>query len=136
MNYQSVYTTLKAKLKALVPDAAVRLPNERPAEKTALDIDVSVTETDSTIYTEVSTKHNVSIDLLVSVPASTGTEAINNIVSKIVTAFDPLQDGNFWTDHKEHCVRMYSVSQKQPNISDNCYRINVRILAVIYQERS
>jgi hypothetical protein len=136
MNYQSVYTTLKAKLKALVPSAAVRLPNEKPADPTKLDINISVTETDSTIHTEVSTKHDVSIDLLVSIPASTGTEHINNIVSKIVTAFDPLQDGSFWTDGKEHFVRISSVSQKQSNISGNRYQINVRILAVIYQERS
>jgi hypothetical protein len=132
MNYEGVYRTLKVKLTALVPKAAVRLPNEHPAEPTELDIDVSVTETDSNPYTEDFTKHNVSIDLLTSVEASTGTERIHSIVSKVVTAFDPLQDGSFWSDDKKHFVRIDSVSQKQANITESRYQINVRILATIY----
>jgi len=130
MNYEVVCQTLKAKLEALVPNAAVRLPNEIPADKTALDIGVSVAEVDSTIHTEVSTKLDLSINLLISVPVSTGTEMIHNIASQIVTAFDPLQKGNFWAG--EHFVRISSASQRQPNISGNSYQINVRILAVIY----
>ena len=98
MNYESVYQTVKAKLSALLENAAVRLPNEKPAESTALDVDVSVTETDSNPYTEETTKHDVSIDLLTSVPVSTGTERINHIVSQLVVAFDPLTGGSLWTD--------------------------------------
>jgi hypothetical protein len=133
MNYEGVYKTLKAKLAALVKNASVRLPNEKPAEPTALDIDVSVTETDCNPYTEVETKHSVSIDLLTSVPVSTGTERINNIVSKLVTAFDPLrQKGGFWTDDQQYFVRLRSVSQKQANMTDSRYQVNVRILATIF----
>jgi len=131
MNYESVYQTLKAKLMALVKNATVHLPNEKPAEPTALDIDVSVTETDSNPRTEETTKHNVSIDLLTSVPASTGTERINHIVSQLVATFDPLRDGSFWTNDKQHFVRINSVSQKQANITESRYQINVRILATI-----
>jgi hypothetical protein len=132
VNYEGVYQTLKAKLTALVPHAAVRLPNEKPAETTELDIDVSVTETDSNPYTEESTKHNVSIDLLISVDTSKGTERLHRIVSKMVAAFDPLQDGSFWSDEKKHFVRINSVSQKQAHITESRYQINVRILAAIY----
>jgi len=132
MNYESVYTTLKAKLAALANNASVRLPNEPPAKPTALDIDVSVTETDSNPHTEESTKHNVSINLLTSVPASTGTERIHHIVSQLVTAFDPLSGGSFWTDDRQHFVRISSVSQKHENITDGRYQINVRILATIH----
>jgi hypothetical protein len=134
MNYESVYQTLKAKLTALVKNASVRLPNEEPTQPTALDIDVSVTETDSNPHTEETTKHDVSIDLLISVPVSTGTERINNIVSQLVAAFDPLTGGSFWTDDRQHFVRISSVSQKQSNITDGRYQINVRILATIYKE--
>ena len=132
MNYEGVYQTLKAKLTALFPKAAVRLPNEEPADPTELDIDVSVTETDSNPYTEEDTKHNVSIDLLTSVEASTGTERIHHIVSTMVAVFDPLRRGDFWTDEKQHFVRIDSVSQKQANITESRYQINVRILATIY----
>ena len=131
MNYESVYQTVKAKLTALIPSATVRCPNEPPAEKTALDISVSVTETDSFPYTEVETKHHVSIDLLTSVPVSEGTERIHHIVSQLVTAFDPLRGGDFWTDEEKYFVGIQSVSQKQPNIAENRYQINVRILAII-----
>jgi len=131
MNYESVYQTVKAKVEALVPTAAVHLPNEPPAENTALDIDVSVTETDSRPYTEIETKHHVSIDMLTSVPASEGTERIHHIVSQLVTAFDPLQGGDFWTNDKKYFVGIQSVSQKQPSMADGRYQINVRILAVI-----
>jgi len=132
MNYESVYQTVKAKLSALLENAAVRLPNEKPAESTALDIDVSVTETDSNPHTEETTKHDVSIDLLTSVPVSTGTERINHIVSQIVAAFEPLSGGSFWTDDRQHFVRIRSVSQKQANITDGRCQINVRVLAIIY----
>jgi hypothetical protein len=142
MNYKGVYQTVKAKLTALVKNAAVRLPNETPAEPTELDIDVTITETDSNPDTEETTKHNVSIDMLTSVPVSTGTERINNIVSKLVAAFDPLQQRDFWTtdrpegegrnDDKKHFVRISSVSQKQPNTADHRYQINVRVLAIIH----
>jgi hypothetical protein len=132
MNYERVYQTLKAKLTALVPNATVRLPNEPPAEPTALDIDVTITETDSNLHTEETTKHNVSINLLTSVPVSTGTERINNIVSQLVAEFDPLSGGSFWTDGRQHFVRISSVSQKQPNITDSRYQINVRVLAIIH----
>jgi len=132
MNYESVYTTLKAKLTALANNAAVRLPNEPPAKPTALDIDVTVTETDSNPHTEETTKHNVSINLLTSVPVSTGTQRINHIVSQLVAAFDPLQGGSFWTDDRQHFVRISSVSQKHENITDGRYQINVRILATIH----
>ena len=130
MNYEVVYQTLKAKLKALVPNAAVHLRTERPAEKTILDIDVSVTEVDSTIYTEVSTKLDLSINLLLSVPVKDGTERIHHIASKLVTVFDPLQKGSFWAG--EHFVRISSAGQRQLNITDSRYQINVRILAIIY----
>jgi len=132
MNYESVFTTLKMKLSALIPNAVIRLPNKEPAEPTALDIDVSVTETDSNPHTEESTKHDVSIDLLTSVPVSTGTERIHHIVSQLVGMFDPLSGGSFWTDEKEHFVRISSVSQKTPNITDSRYQINVRVLAIIH----
>jgi len=132
MNYEAVYQTLRTKLQELVPNAAVRLPNETPAEPTTLDIDVSVTETDSNPHTEETTKHDVSIDLLTSVPVSTGTERINNIVSKLVETFDPLQDGSFWTDDRQNFVRIRSVGQKQANITDGRYQINVRVLAIIH----
>jgi len=132
MNYDTVYQTLKTKLTALIKNAAVRLPNETPAEPTALDIDVSVTETDSNPHTEETTKHDVSIDLLTSVPVSTGTQRINTIASRIVMAFDPLQDGSFWTDDRQNFVRIRSVSQKQANIADGRYQINVRVLAIIH----
>jgi len=132
MNYESVYTTLKAKLTALIPNAAVRLPNEPPAESSTLDIDVSVTETDSNPHTEETTKHDVSINLLTSVPVSTGTERIHHIVSQIVEAFDPLQGGSCWTDDRQVFVRISSVSQKHENIADGRYQINVRILAIIH----
>ena len=132
MNYEGVYQTLKAKLTALIPNAAVRLPNEPPADPTALDIDITVAETDSNPHTEETTKHNVSINLMTSVPVSTGTERINHIVSQLVAAFDPLTDGSFWTDDRKNFVRISSVSQKQANISDNRYQINVRILAIIH----
>ena len=132
MNYESVYTTLKAKLTALANNAAVRLPNEPPAKPTALDIDVTVTETDSNPHTEETTKHNVSINLLTSVPVSTGTERINHIVSQLVAAFDPLSGGSFWTDDRQTFVRITSVSQKPENIAEGRYQINVRILATIH----
>ena len=132
MNYESVYQTLRTKLQELVPNASVRLPNEKPAQPTALDIDVSVTETDSNPHTEATTKHDVSIDLLTSVPVSTGTERINNIVSQLVETFDPLQGGSFWTDDRTKFVRISSVSQKQSNIAGGRYQINVRILAIIH----
>ena len=132
MNYEKVFTTLKAKLTALIPNAAIRLPNKEPAEPTALDIDVSVTETDSNPHTEEATKHDVSIDLLTSVPVSTGTERINHIVSQLVGMFDPLSGGSFWTEAREYFVRISSVSQKTPNITDSRYQINVRILAIIH----
>jgi hypothetical protein len=132
MNYEGVYKTLKARLAVLTPNASVRCPNEPPVNPTALDIDVTITETDSNPHTEESTKHNVSIDLLTSVPASTGTERINNIASQLVTAFNPLRGGSFWTDKREHFVRINSVSQKQGNITDSRYQVNVRILAIIH----
>jgi len=132
MNYESVYQTLKAKLTALLNNASVRLPNEKPALPTTLDIDISVTETDSNPHTEESTKHDVSIDLLTSVPVSTGTERINNIVSQLVEEFDPLRGGSFWTDDRTNFIRISSVSQKQSNITDGRYQINVRILAIIH----
>ena len=132
MNYESVYTTLKAKLTALANNAAVRLPNEPPAKPTALDIDVTVTETDSNPHTEETTKHNVSINLLTSVPVSTGTQRIHHIVSQLVAAFDPLSGGSFWTDDRQYFVRISSVSQKHENIADGRYQINVRILATIH----
>ena len=132
MNYEGVYQTLKTKLEALVPLAAVRLPNDTPADPTAFDIDITVTETGSTPYTEESTKHDVSIDMLTSVSAGTGTERLHHTVSRLVTAFDPLQQGDFWTDDQKHFVRIDSVSQKQANMTDGRYQINVRILAVIH----
>jgi len=131
MNYEVVYETLETKLTALVPNASVRLPNKPPADKTDFDIDVSVTELDDTIYTEIITKRDVSINLLLSVPVSTRTERIHNIASRIVTAFNPLKRGNFWTDGREHFIRIRSAGQRQPNISDSRYQINVRILATI-----
>jgi hypothetical protein len=133
MNYESVYTTLKAKLSAWVPNAAIRLPNEMPADPTALDMDVSVTETDSNPHTEETTKHDVSIDLLTSVPVSTGTERIHHIVSQLVVAFDPLAGGSFWTDDRQNFVRISSVCQKQENITESRYQINVRVLATIFR---
>ena len=132
MNYESVCQTLKAKLVAFANNAAVRLPNEKPAKPTALDIDVTVTETDSNPHTEETTKHNVSIDLLTSVPASTGTQRIHHIVSQLVAAFDPLSGGSFWTDDRQYFVRISLVSQKHENITDGRYQINVRVLATIY----
>ena len=132
MNYESVYTTLKVKLSALVANAALRLPNEPPAKPTALDIDVSVTETDSNPHTEETTKHNVSMDFLTSVPVSTGTQRIHHIVSQLVTTFDPLSGGSFWTDDRQHFVRISSVSQKHENITDGRYQVNVRVLAIIH----
>jgi hypothetical protein len=132
MNYERVYQTLKTKLTALCKNAAVRLPNEKPAEPTVLDIDVTITETDCNPYTEETTKHNVSIDMLTSVPVSTGTERINNITARLVAAFDPLLGGSFWTDDRQHFVRISSVSQKQANIVDSRYQINVRVLATIH----
>ena len=132
MNYEVVYRTLKTKLTALVPNATVRLPNEEPADNTELNIDVSVSEIDNNIYTEVSTKHDISINLLLSVPVSIGTEQIHDIASRLVTAFNPLSDGSFWTDGREYFVRISSAGQRTPNISDTRYQINVRISATIY----
>ena len=132
MNYEVVYQTLKAKLQALVPNASVRLPNEPPKKNTKLDIDISVTEIGSNIHTEEETKRDVSIDILLSIPVSTGTERIHDIASKIVTAFDPLQDGSFWAGKREHFVRIRSAGQRRPNMVDTQYQINVRILASIY----
>ena len=132
MNYETVYQTLKTKLTTLVPSASVRLPNEPPADDTELDIDVSVSEVDSNVYTEESTKRDVSINILLSVPVSTGTERIHNIASQLVTDFNPLQGGSFWTDKRERYVRIKSAGQRQPNISGMKYQINVRILATIY----
>jgi len=132
MNYEVVYQAVKAKVKALVPTAAVRLPNEPPAKNTKLDIDLTITEVDSTIYTEVETKRDVSINLLLSVPVSIGTTQIHHIASRLVTAFDPLHSGNFWTDKRERFVRIRSAGQRQPNMTDSVYQINVRILATIY----
>ena len=132
MNYESVYTTLKAKLSVLLHNAVIHLPNEKPAEPTTLDIDVSVTETDSNPHTEETTKHNISINLLTSVPVSTGTERINHIVSQLVAAFDPLSGGSFWTDDRLYFVRIGSVSQKHENVMDGRYQINVRVLAIIH----
>ena len=131
MNYESVYTTLKAKLTALAKNAAVRLPNEPPAENTALDIRVSVTETDCHPYTEIESNHYVSMDILTSVPGSEGTERIHHIASQLVTAFDPLQGGDFWTDDNKYFVGIQSVSQKQLNMANHRYQINVRILTII-----
>ena len=136
MNYETVYQTLKTKLLALVPNASVRLPNEPPAEKTELDIDIFVSEIDDNIFTEDETQRDVSINLLLSVPVSTGTERIHNIASRIVMEFNPLQGGSFWTNKREHFVRISSAGLRTPNISDDCYQINVRISAIIYQERN
>ena len=132
MNYEGVYQILKTKLTALVHTAAVRLPNEPPAAPTALDINVTITETDSNPNTEESTKHSISINLLTSVPVSEGTERIHHIVSKLVAAFDPLRQGDFWTDDEQYFIRIQSVSQKQANIAESRYQINVRVLAVIH----
>jgi len=132
MNYEGVYQTLRAKLTALVNNASVRLPNEQPAQPTTLDIDVSITETDSNPHTEETTKHDVSIDMLTSVPVSTGTERINHIVSQLAAAFDPLSGGSFWTDDRQHFIRISSVSQKAANLTDGRYQINVRVLAIIH----
>jgi hypothetical protein len=132
MNYEAVYQTLQTKLQELVPNAAVRLPNRPPKDKTEFDIDISVTETDSNIFTEEETKRNISINLLLSVPVGDGTEAIHNIASQIVTAFNPLQGGDFWTDKREYYVRVQSAGQRQPHMTDTSYQINVRILATIY----
>jgi len=110
MNYETVYQTVKTKVEALVPSAAVRVPNRRPAGQREIEISISVTETDSNPYTEVETKHNVSIDLLTSVPAGEGTERMHHIVSRLVTAFDPLQHkGGFWTDDKTCFVEVQSL---------------------------
>ena len=137
MNYETVYQTVKTKVEALVPSAAVRVPNRRPAGQREIEISISVTETDSNPYTEVETKHNVSIDLLTSVPAGEGTERVHHIVSRLVAAFDPLQHkGGFWTDDKTCFVEVQSVSQKQPNITDQRYQINVRILASVFTQAS
>jgi len=129
MNNEVIYQTLKTKLAALVPNAAVRLPNQLPADRTELDIDVSVSELSNHIYTEVSTKRDFSISLLLSVPVSTGTKRIHNIASRLVTAFNPLQGGNFWAG--DHFVRISPAGPRQPNISDTRYQINVRMLATI-----
>ena len=132
MNYEPVYETLETKLKALVPNASVRLPNRPPVDNADLNIDVTVSETNNTIYTEVETKRDISINFLLSVPVSTGTERIHNIASRIETAFNPLEGGSFWTDKCEHFVNISSAGQRQPNITDTLYQINVRILATIY----
>ena len=136
MNYEAVYQTVKTKVSALVPTAAVCLPNQRPAEPKETEIGISVTEIDSNPYTEVEMKRDVSIDLLTSVPVGEGTERIHHIVSKLVAAFDPLQDGSFWAGTREYFVRIRSAGQRQPSITDTRYQINVRILATIYIERS
>jgi len=138
MNYEVVYKTLETKLTALVPNASVRLPNRPPADDTDFDIDVSVSEIGSTIHTEASTKRDVSINLLLSVPVSIGTESIHNISSRIVTALSPqqatpltpIQKGDFWAG--KYFVRINSASSKQQNITDTRCRINVRISATIY----
>jgi len=132
MNYEPVYDTLETKLKALVPNASVRLLNRPPVDDTDFDIDVSVSEIDDTIYTEVETKRDVSINLLLSVPVSTGTKSIHQIASRLVTAFNPLKGGSFWTDGREHFVRISSAGQRRQNITDTRCRINVRILATIH----
>lgn len=135
MNYETVYQTVRTKLQVLVPDATIRLPNEPPAKSTDTNIDVSVTEIDNNIFTEEETKRDISINLLLSVRVSTGTKSIHNIASRIVTAFNPLQGGSFWTgetDGRGHFVRITSAGQRQPNITDTQYQINVRILATIY----
>jgi len=129
MNYEVVYQTLKAKLQTLACNAAIRLPNEPPAGDSELDIDVSVTETDSNIRTEIDTRRNISIDLLLSIPVSTGTERIHNIAANIVAAFDPLHKGSFWAG--KCFVRIDSAGQRQPSITKTRYQINVRILATI-----
>ena len=132
MNYEPVYKTLETKLAALVPNASVRLPNRQPAKPTDLDIDVTVSEIDNTIFTEEENKRDLSINLLLSVPVSSGTERIHNIASKLVAAFNPLKKGSFWTSGREYFVRIRSAGQRQANISGNPYQINVRILAIIY----
>ena len=104
-----------------------------PENSALQEFDVTITETDCNPHTEETTKHNVSIDLLTSVPVSTGTERINHIASQLVAAFDPLQGRSFWTDDRQNFVRISSASQKQANISsDSRYQINVRILAIIH----
>lgn len=133
MNYEAVYTALFAKVSELVPTAGVHLPNQETAEASELDIDIAVTETDYNIYTECESKHDVSIDMLVSVPVSTGTERIHNIVSRLTAAFDPLIAGSFWA--KPYFVRINSISPAAGNISDSRYQINVRISATIYLKR-
>jgi len=130
MNYEPVYQTLKTRLQALIPDANIRFPNRPPVRSTELDIDVSIVEIDSSIYSEEHIKRDVSINILLSVPISTGTQRIHNAASKIAKAFNPLQFGNFWTDQREYFVRIKSAGQRNPNISDT-YQINVRILATI-----
>jgi len=132
MNYERIYQTLKAKLTALSKSASVLLPNQRSTKQQEIEISVSITETDSNPYNEDETKHSISIDLLTSVPVSEGTQRIHHIVSKLVAAFDPLQQGDFWTDDMQHFIRIQSVSQKQANITGNRYQINVRILAIIH----
>jgi hypothetical protein len=142
MNYENVYQTLKAKLTALCNNAAVRLPNEPPAEPTALDIDMTITETDCNLHTEDALKHNVSINLLTSIPVSTGTERINHVVAQLVETFSPVRGGSFWTTDRpegesrnndlQNFVRISSVNQKPENITEHRYQINVRILAIIY----
>ena len=132
MDYEVVYQTLKAKLQALIPNASVRLPNEPPAEPAEVGIDVSITENDSPIYTEEKLTRHISIDILLSVPRSEGTERIHDIASKIATAFNPVQRGSFWTAGREYFVRIRSAGQRQPHTSDTQYQINVRVLAIIH----
>ena len=120
MNYEELYKTLKTKLQALAGNATIRLPNELPADDTDLDIDVSISEVDSNIYTEKSMKRDISIDLSLSVPISTGTQRIHHIASRIVAAFDPLHKGNFWTDGHGWFIRIRSAGQRQANMTKTC----------------
>ena len=131
MNYEPVYQTLKTKLEALIQNVAVRLPNEPPAKATDCDIDISVTEVDANFYTEEENRRDISIDLLISVPVSTGTERIHNIASQIVKEFNPLRFGCFWTGQREYYVRIQSAGQRRPNITHDFYQVNIRILAII-----
>jgi hypothetical protein len=135
MNYESVYETVEAKLADLFPAAKIHRPNETAYKKSGLDIDLFVSENDVNVYTEDELKRDVSIDILISTPATDGTERCNNIADKLQSSFSPIvsKTSGFFADFD--FLDINSVRQMPANIEDARYSVNVRILATLYTDR-
>jgi hypothetical protein len=135
MNYERVYEKISSLISAEVPDAVMVFPNNQPAKKCNLEISINVSEIGTEFWTEKLQRKMLSIDNVISVPLSKGTERINNVAAKIQSLFSPIdpQKTNIYFDDGTRLI-VRSSQQLTPNINeqDSKYQINVRIEADAY----